>query len=73
MAKANNYDITGDHVVDEIVEHIVMEKAGVIHEHITAIKPKSKKKSSGFLFNLFMYSVIGVELWLIYHEILKRL
>jgi len=73
MAKLNSYNITGDHVVDEIVEHIVMEKAGVIHEHITAIKPKPKRKGSGFLFNLFIYTVIGIELWLIYLEILKLL
>jgi hypothetical protein len=71
MAKANSYNITGDHVVDEIVEHIVMEKSGAIHEHITAIKPKAKKKSSGFFFNLFIYGVVALELWLIYLEILK--
>ena len=64
---------TGDHVVDEIVEHIALEKAGVLHEHITASKPKSKKKSSGFLFNLFMYTIVGIEIWLIYLEILKLL
>ncbi len=64
---------TGDHVVDEIVEHVALEKAGVLHEHITAKKTKPKKKSSGFLFNLFMYMVVGIELWLIYIEIMKRL
>ena len=71
MSKNTSY--TGDHVLDEIVEHIALEKAGVLHEHITAVKPKPKKKSTGSLFDLFMYIVVGVELWLIYHEIMKLL
>ena len=71
MSKADGYNIKGEHVVDEIVEHIVLEKAGVLHEHITAIKPKSKKKSSGFLFDMFIYAIIGIEIWLIYLEVLK--
>jgi len=70
MANGSNYNITGTHVVDEIVEHIVLEKKGVLHEHITAIKPKPKKKRSGSWFNTIVYTIIAIELWLIYKAIL---
>ncbi len=69
MPKEHNSSFSGDHVVDEIVEHIIMEKTGVLHEHITAVKPKPEV-GDGFLFNLLMYAVVGTELWLIYKEIL---
>lgn len=71
MAKENNYNISGEHLVEEMAEHIALEKAGVLHEHITAIKPKPKKERSNFWFYTIGYSVIGIELWLIYEEILK--
>jgi len=66
----SNYNITGKDVANEIAEHIVLEKTGVLHEHITAIKPKPKKKSSGFWFNTIAYTIVGIELWLIYKAIL---
>ena len=61
----------GDKVVEEIVEHIIMEKKGILKGHHFLPKKKSATlKSTDNVSNFWFFSLmtlfIGGELWLIY-------
>ena len=73
MAK-NNYDVSTHDVEHEVVEHIILEKKGLLKGHHNHFLPKKKVKKErkklskeDIRFFLVGYSIIGFELWLIYY------
>ena len=62
------------HLMEEIVEHMVLEKKDILHgDHFLPkdmpkdkVKAKATKKSSGLWFYVIGLSVIGLELWYLY-------
>jgi len=68
---SEKYNLSTEHAVDEVVEHIILEKKHLLNEHHTHFLPKKKEKkastpSASFRFLLIGYSIIAFELWLLY-------
>jgi hypothetical protein len=59
------------HLMEEVVEHMVLEKKDILHgDHFLPkdmpkdkVKPKVNKKSSGVWFYAIWLSIIFAELW----------
>ncbi len=57
-----------DHVVDEVVEHIILEKKGLIKGHHNHFLPKAKapKEKSKGMSNTTFVIVVLIELFILY-------
>ncbi len=73
MAK-EKYNLSTDEMEHEVVEHIILEKKGLLKGHHNHFLPKKKVKKErkrlskeDILFFIIGYAIIGIELWLLYY------
>ncbi len=70
MAK-DNYTVSTHDVEHEVLEHVILEKKGLLkghHQHFLPKKKEKKKLSKKDIpFFLIGYTIIGFELWLLYY------
>ena len=71
---SNEYNLSTKHAVDEVVEHIILEKTNLLNEGHTHFLPKNKETkakssapSASFRFLLVGYAIIAFELWVLYN------
>ena len=69
-----NYNLSTHDMEHEVVEHIILEKKGLLKGHHNHFLPKKKVKKErkklskkDIRFFLVGYAMIGVELWLLYY------
>ena len=68
---SKEYNLSTKHAVDEVVEHVILEKKNLIKGHHNHFLPQKKVKKSttppaSFRFLIVGYSIIGFEIWLLY-------
>jgi hypothetical protein len=73
---SKKYSISDKHVVDEVLEHVILEKKGLLKGHHNHFLPKKKKekvkkekkplKLKDIPFFLVAYSLLALEFWLFY-------
>ena len=51
---------------EEVLEHVILEKKGVLKGNHFLPKKKPKKESSDFWFYTIWLTIIGAELWYLY-------
>jgi len=71
---SNEYNLSTKHAVDEVVEHVILEKKKLLKGHHDHFLPKKKEKKvkekvpmASFRFLLVGYAVIALELWVLYN------
>jgi len=73
---SSKYNIATEEVVDEVLEHVILEKKGLLKGHHNHFLPKKKKKKvkkekeplklKDIPFFLIAYSLLALEFWLFY-------
>ena len=69
---SNEYNLSTKHAVDEVVEHVILEKKNLLNESHNHFLPKKKTKKistppASFRFLIVGYAIIAFELWLLYN------
>jgi len=74
MGKINKVEQANEHIAEEMVEHLILEKVGALpnHGHSDAIPlkkklPKTLKKNYNFEFFTIMSIIIVSELWYLWN------
>ncbi|RUM69972.1 MAG: hypothetical protein DSZ07_03520 [Sulfurovum sp.] len=74
MGKINKVEQANEHIAEEMVEHLILEKVGALpnHGHSDAIPlkkklPKKLKKNYNFEFFTIMSIIIVSELWYLWN------
>ncbi len=70
----DKYNLSTHDMEHEVVEHVILEKKGLLKTHHNHFLPKKKAKQERrklskeeIRFALIGYSIIGMELWLLYY------
>lgn len=72
---SKEYNLSTKHATDEVLEHVIMEKTGVLKGHHDHFLPKKKEKkekkekttaTASLQFLLVGYAIVALELWVLY-------
>ena len=78
MGKIDKLELANEHIAEEMVEHLVLEKVGGLpdHGHAKAIKLKKKlkkaKKNYDFEFYFIFTLIIFGELWWLWNYFVDK-
>ncbi len=79
MKKINKLELENEHIADEMVEHLILEKIGGLpdhgHAHAVPLKkklPKKSRKNHDFEFYTIMTIIIVSEVWYLWNCFVGR-
>ena len=79
MGKNNKLELENEHIAEEMVEHLILEKIGALpdHGHADAVPlkkklPKTIKKNYNFEFFSIFSIIIGTELWYLWNYFVDK-